>query len=286
MLRFPARRKAPKRYQQSKSQQMSTNLNIEKVKSIFEHVSIETFIKYYEVFEKNKNIRANSKIYEEFEQNGENWERNSRNTRASKGKSIFKQNLEISALDYIVNFANENRLTDETILKAKNLLSKLTLFKVEEDKGLLEDINNIEQSNSINEETKTAMIEIRIGQSKYRNALIEYWQGCSITNCQTFEILVSSHIKSYRDCVNFDEKFDTYNGLLLTPNYDKLFDRLLISFDKEGNILISKSMTNEDLKTLGINRTASIRKDKINSKHHHYLDQHRARFEEIESTIE
>jgi len=265
---------------------MSTNLNNKLVKSIFEHVSIETFIKYYEVFENNKNIRTNSKIFEEFDKNAENWERKSRSTRATKGKSIFKQNLEISALDYIVNFANENRLTQETISKAQNLLSKLTLFKVEEDKSLLEDINNIEQSKSINEETKTAMIEIRIGQSKYRNALIEYWQGCSITNCQTFEILVSSHIKSYRDCVSFDEKFDTYNGLLLTPNYDKLFYKLLISFNKEGTILISKSVNNEDLNLLGIKRTASIRKDKLNGKHHYYLDQHRARFEEIESTKE
>ncbi|WP_312555435.1 HNH endonuclease [Empedobacter brevis] len=266
--------------------EIHTNPNIIKVKSIFEHVSIETFIKYFEVFEKNRNIRSNTKIYEAFELNKENWEKNSRNTRASKGKSIFKQNLEISALDYIVNFANENKLTEETILKAKNILSKLTLFKIEEDEELLKDINYIEQTNSINEETKTAMIKIRIGQSKYRNALIEYWQGCSITNCQTFEILVSSHIKSYRDCEKFDEKFDIYNGLLLTPNYDKLFDRFLISFDKEGKILISKTITDEDLLTLGINKTASIRNDKLIENHHCYLDQHRAKFEELELTSE
>jgi len=265
---------------------MSTNQNIEKAKSIFEHVSIETFIKYFEVFQNNRDIWSNVKIHEEFDRNGENWEKNSRSTRASKGKAIFKQNLEIFALDYIVNYANENRLKDETIIKAKTLLSKLTTFKVEDDVTLFKDIDYIEQSNSINEETKTAMIEVRIGQSKYRNALIEYWQGCSITNSQTFEILVSSHIKPYKECKTLEEKFDTYNGLLLTPTYDKLFDRLLISFDEEGNILISKSLSDEELKNLGINRKASIRKEKINEKHLYYLMQHRTKFEKAESIIE
>ena len=100
--------------------------NIEKVKSIFEHVSIETFIKYFEVFNNNKAIRANAEIYSAFELNNEPWDKKSRNSRASKGKSIFKQNLEISALDYIVHFANENKLSVETIAKAKNLLFLLT----------------------------------------------------------------------------------------------------------------------------------------------------------------
>lgn len=105
---------------------MSITPNIEKVKSIFEHVSIETFIRYFEVFKENKDERLNDNIYEAFDSNSETWERKSRNTRASKGKSIFRQNLEISALDYIVNHANKNKLTEETIQKANKLWLKLS----------------------------------------------------------------------------------------------------------------------------------------------------------------
>lgn len=269
-----------------KTQKMKTTSNIEKVKSIFEHVSIETFIKYFEVFKNNKDIRSNADIYKTFESNNEPWDTKSRTTRASKGKAIFRQNLEISALDYIVNFANENRLSSDTIDKAKYLLIQSTHFNIKDEVELLKDIQYIEQSNLINEETKTTMIEVRIGQSNYRSALVNYWKGCSVTNCQTFEILISSHIKSYKDCQNLEEKYDLFNGLLLTPNYDKLFDRFLISFDNQGDILVSKSLSDDDLRILSISKTASIRKDKLIEKHLFYLKQHKAHFEELEITRE
>jgi hypothetical protein len=95
------------------------------VKKIFEHVSIETFIKYFYQFQSNKGIRDNSIILEAFEVNNEPWGKKSSATRASKGKSIFEKGLEITALLYITEYANKNRLSDETIFKANEIRAEL-----------------------------------------------------------------------------------------------------------------------------------------------------------------
>lgn len=240
------------------------------MEKILRSVGIETFIKYFEIFQDNKDNHSNREILDFFDDNKEQWTDNSKRTKASKGKKIFKENLEILALEYIIN---SGRLDEDILAKAENLYSKLKKNNYSE---LSKEISVIENSD-IDENIKTSIIKIRIGQSKYRSALIEYWKGCSITNCQVFNILVSSHIKSYSQCEE-EEKFDVYNGFLLTPNYDKLFDKALISFDNEGNILISSSLQEEDLKLLGISKDVSIRKDKLTNKHLYYLEKHRELF--------
>lgn len=248
------------------------------MEKILRSVGIETFIKYFEVFQDNKDSHSNKEILEAFNDSGEQWTDNSKSTKASKGKKIFKENLEMLALEYTIN---SDRLDEDILLKAENLYSKL---KQNDFSELLEEISDIEKSD-IEDSIKNTIVKVRIGQSKYRSALIEYWKGCSITNCKELSVLVSSHIKPYHQCKK-EEKFDIYNGLLLTPNYDKLFDKALISFDDEGKILISQSLKDEDLKLLGVSKDASIRKDKLTDKHLHYLSKHREIFYENKENIE
>jgi hypothetical protein len=104
---------------------MSKETQIKKVKKIFEHVSIETFIKYFYQFQSNKGTRSNSNILEAFKVNNESWGKKSSATRASKGKSIFEQELVITAVHYITEFANENKLSEETLKKANEIKAKL-----------------------------------------------------------------------------------------------------------------------------------------------------------------
>lgn len=76
--------------------------------------------------------------------------------------------------------------------------------------------------------------KIRIGQSYYRDALIKKNRcQCALCNITTKKILVASHIKEFSECQD-EERYDISNGLLLCANHDKLFDKHLISFDKEG----------------------------------------------------
>ena len=69
---------------------------------------------------------------------------------------------------------------------------------------------------------------------------------------------------------------DGGNGILLSPNVDSLFDKHLISFEDNGDIIISKNLTTKDLQTLGVYRDMKLRKvyDDMKS----YLKKHRTKF--------
>ena len=138
---------------------------------------------------------------------------------------------------------------------------------------LKSDIAEITDNKDLSEEQKMVLVKYRIGQSEYRKKLIEYWGGCSVCGCNQIDILIASHIKSWSEC-NEEEKNDLYNGLLLTPNYDKLFNEYLISFDKFGHILISDIFSDEDLKKLGISRDDKIASNKLTMSHVGYLIEH------------
>ena len=54
-------------------------------------------------------------------------------------------------------------------------------------------------------------------------------------------LLVASHIKPWRDADNI-ERLDQYNGFLLLPNLDKVFDLGFITFRATGEIIVSKQI--------------------------------------------
>lgn len=113
----------------------------------------------------------------------------------------------------------------------------------------------------------------RIGQSLYRKNLLQIWDGkCSVTGCGNVSFLTASHIKPWR-VSDPDEKGDVYNGLLLTPNLDAAFDQGYITFDDNGQIVISNKLSEDDCKKLGIDKRMKI--SKIDDKHKIYLDYHR-----------
>lgn len=130
------------------------------------------------------------------------------------------------------------------------------------------EIENIVKNNLLTETEKESIILSRRGQGKYRENLIKIWGKCSISGYTDYRLLVASHIKPWNNSNN-TERIDPYNGLLLLPTYDKLFDLGLISFIKNGNILISSQVKNYDLLLLKKDIKISI-----NSKHLKYLEFH------------
>lgn len=46
------------------------------------------------------------------------------------------------------------------------------------------------------------------------------------------------------------EKIDHFNGLALTPNYDRIFDQGFISFNDDGSIIISPYISPLNIKKL------------------------------------
>ena len=98
----------------------------------------------------------------------------------------------------------------------------------------------------------------RIGQGKYRIDLLDVWGSCAITDVKVPEILKASHIKPWKDCTN-RERLDPFNGLILTPTLDTLFDRGFISFKNTGEILLAKE-TDKFAKQLSLSSDLKLRK--------------------------
>ncbi|MFN2857939.1 HNH endonuclease, partial [Escherichia coli] len=84
------------------------------------------------------------------------------------------------------------------------------------------------------------LVRQRVGQDRYRDALLAYWGGaCAVTGVTVTETLRASHAKPWAECTDDTERLDAFNGFLLVANLDALFDRFLISFDGTGRLLIS-----------------------------------------------
>ncbi len=111
----------------------------------------------------------------------------------------------------------------------------------------------------------------------FRDRLIEYWGGSSVSDCGNSDELIAVPIKSWDDCDEF-EKNDLYNGLILCKNHASLFLEYLVSFDELGQILISESLSDSDIQKLGISRVDCLKKEKLSLNHVVYLTEHKQRF--------
>ncbi|MBN1364932.1 MAG: HNH endonuclease [Syntrophaceae bacterium] len=141
-----------------------------------------------------------------------------------------------------------------------------------DDEFLIEDIEDINRNENLTDTEKKLLTKARIGQGNFRAQIINYWNGvCAVTGCDEIGILIASHIKPWRESDN-NERLDKYNGLLLSPNIDRLFDNGFITFNDKGEISISKFLCEENRKRLGVTDKMSV---KLNSKQKKYMKYHR-----------
>lgn len=120
---------------------------------------------------------------------------------------------------------------------------------------------------------KEGLVTSRVGQGKYRRKILKRWDyKCAVTNLSNKELLIASHIVPWREADNF-ERLDIHNGILLSPVYDALFDRNLISFSDNGDIILSTVMSREDFNKLGV--TGKERIEGFTEKNKQYLHRHR-----------
>ena len=96
---------------------------------------------------------------------------------------------------------------------------------------------------------RQGLVISRVGQGYYRQELIKKFNSrCAVTSIDREEILIASHIVPWRLSTD-EERLDVDNGILLSPLYDALFDKHLISFKDDGEILIANSIKDDNLKT-------------------------------------
>ena len=122
--------------------------------------------------------------------------------------------------------------------------------------------------------TRKRLIDARVGQGHFRKQVIRNWGTCAVTGTGNTAMLTASHIKPWKWSNNF-QRLDPNNGLLLTPAYDRAFDKGLITFDETGSLIPSSSIDSADLLRSGIQPLARLRS--YNESIEGYMDFHRQR---------
>ncbi len=102
-------------------------------------------------------------------------------------------------------------------------------------------------------QTRQMMLSRR-GQGLFRRKVMQFWgNACAVSGLRYPAFLIASHIVPWKDA-NPNERLDGYNGLPLTPNLDKAFDKGFISFEPDGRIKISTVLSEDLQAALGIHR--------------------------------
>jgi len=123
------------------------------------------------------------------------------------------------------------------------------------------------------QEEKKQLIRARIGQGEYRTKLLAECPFCPITLVSDDRLLIASHIKPWASSNDF-EKTDPKNGLMLTPTFDRLFDRGFLSFTDDKKTILSPFLSNMTYSKLSISDNKIISHLPIDGREI-YLEYHR-----------
>jgi len=162
------------------------------------------------------------------------------------------------------------------------LLRVASISRVLHQQGLREFIANTQTPPNSTEAVREVIQ--RVGQDIFRRTLIEYWGGrCAVTGLDVVGLLRASHIKPWADCENDAERLDVFNGLLLAPHLDALFDKGWVTFSDEGQLLRSSQLSDRQWELLGI-EGVELRACALADEHRAYLQWHRSKVFRGEAT--
>ena len=130
------------------------------------------------------------------------------------------------------------------------------------------------ETKTLPETTRKALIKARVGQGLFRRNLTQFENHCRITGVTYQAHLFASHIKPWRESTN-EERLNGENGLLLTPSIDHLFDRGFISFEDNGELIISDIAHKESVQRMGVNTEQIVRVGKFSEGQKEFLAHHR-----------
>src|SRR5882757_7562392 len=118
---------------------------------------------------------------------------------------------------------------------------------------ILDDVveRHIKDDLQLDDTVKKSVILARRGQGQFRRNVEAIERSCRLTGISNSTLLIASHIKPWRLCNSAQERLDGMNGLMLTPDADLLFDRGFISFEDDGEVLVSPRVDRADLRRLG-----------------------------------
>lgn len=128
------------------------------------------------------------------------------------------------------------------------------------------------QDQSIEETMKSTLIMARRGQGAFRERVKFFEGSCRVTGVDKPELLIASHIKPWATSDN-EERLNGHNGLFLSPHVDKLFDSGFISFENNGEILVSRSLDKDVLDRWSIDPVSKVKN--FGGEQAYFLETHR-----------
>lgn len=132
----------------------------------------------------------------------------------------------------------------------------------------------LENDGAVHPTEKLQLVLARRGQGRFKENVRRIEHRCRLTGVTRPKHLRASHIRPWRDSDN-STRLDGENGLLLTPRIDHLFDRGFISFEDNGQVLISPVAHEDSLKRLGVNTSETVRVGAFSEGQRQNLDFHR-----------
>lgn len=182
-------------------------------------------------------------------------------------------NISLPQISFLTIYKLENDLGDILYYFELTLNEKhSSKMKIERENSLEINITN---DTNISTTERLALVKSRNGQGKFRNNVISIMKSCPFTSISDRTLLRASHIIPWVDCENNHQRLDGYNGLSLTPTYDVLFDKGLISFNNDGSLILSSLLSNDIKHNLNLSDGCLYDICNSNGKRNFYLKYHR-----------
>jgi 5-methylcytosine-specific restriction enzyme A len=189
----------------------------------------------------------------------------------------FISELEFYDADYFetMDINNNNRIGIRFFFTRKGIQLPIAIEQL--NTPTIEEASfNYNEIRRPNKTERSGLIISRVGQGAYRKSIIHRWEyQCAVTSFNKLELLIASHILPWATASD-DERLDVHNGILLSPTYDALFDRHLISFENNGKIILSDKIDSNAYQKIGVTGKEHI-KD-FSQYNFRYLDKHRSMF--------
>jgi predicted restriction endonuclease len=161
-----------------------------------------------------------------------------------------------------------NELKKHGLTNVRNQVSvNLELQEYIGELELIDLIRDVEDKGYI----KECISKARVNQGKFREKLLRKYGKCCLCGLSIPDLLVASHIKPW-NISSEKEKLSLDNGLLLCAMHDKLFDKGFISFDVNGQIIISDEISRTDYSKLNLDKKMKIA---INKNMNDFMKYHR-----------
>ncbi|MGQ0280014.1 HNH endonuclease [Sphingopyxis sp. Q841] len=163
-------------------------------------------------------------------------------------QKAYLAEVDAAVFDVVLEAAHM-RLANFLTLRPANTVSDFT--------RQLDDLveERIKDDAGIDATMREQLTRARRGQGLFRRRVLDVEPVCRITGVDKPNLLIASHIKPWRACGTASERLDGFNGLMLAPHADFLFDRGLIGFEEDGRTLFSAKLSDGDAIKLGLHNS-------------------------------